>query len=133
VLVLGLLLGTGFPLALCGGLYACSTEPRQATEAYFAGVREGKPPYPLEPGDARDAEQTLAEIAKSSGFSLWNYQGGSNQGPERSCLLLRLTLPSGARWMEVALEKQSAAWRVRDVSFQRECDTSKHSGDFQLH
>lgn len=132
VLAFSLLIGTGFPLALCGGLYACSVPPRKATEAYFAAVRAGQPPYPLKPGDPRDAEQTLEKVAQSSGSSVWNFHERSDDGWTRCCLLVRLDLPDGGRWMDVALEKEREEWRVHDVSFDRDCNTRKHSGDLRL-
>ena len=131
-LVLGVLLGSVFPLALCGGLYSCSVAPRKATEAYFAAVRAGSPPYALQPDDAVDAEQALVDVKRSSGFSLWNFQERSDDGWTRSCLLVRLNLPDGARWMDVALDKHGETWRVRDLSFERDCNTAKHRGDFRL-
>jgi hypothetical protein len=132
-LALALLPIVPFTLLLCGGLYACSVPIREATEAYFAAIRSSGPvPYALDSTNAKDAEATLPEIRRSTGFSVWNFHQKSQHDWTRACLFIRLSLPEGGRWMDVALEQHGEEWRVRDLSFERDCNTAKNSGDYLL-
>ncbi len=119
---------------ICGILYSCSVPIRGESHSFLAKVGEtGQPPYPLDSTDPADAEKTLAAAKGNAGFWTFNFhdRGGSNT-TTRACLFGRLSLPSGGRWMEIALEDTSQGWRVRDLSFDRECKSGKR-GDFKLH
>jgi hypothetical protein len=122
-----------FVLALAGGLYACSAPSRAAAQRFFAAVREsGAAPYALDPVDPDDAAAALREVRRSTGFSVWNFHQVSQSGWTRSCLFGRLSFPEEGRWIDVALEKRDGEWRVRDISFVRDCSTAD-SSDLRLH
>jgi hypothetical protein len=119
--------------AFCGAMYGCSGPPRKAAHAFMDHVRKtGTPPYPLEALDSADADAVLRDVARSTGFTVWNFHGRS--GPyRRACLFGRLSLPEGGRWVDVALEGTAGGWwRVSDLSFERDCASTRR-GDMRLH
>jgi len=127
------LLAVGFGLLLCGGIYACSVPPRRATESFLADLRQNKQlPYALDSTDAADAARTVEALKENTGFWTINFHSRSTGRYTRACLWVRVSRPSGGRFMDVALEEVGDVWRVRDVSFDRSCATQK-SGDYRLH
>lgn len=122
-----------FPLMLCGILYSCSVPPRQAAEAYFDGLRrDQRPPHELDSTNPADAAAALELMKRSTGFWTANFHTVSGSKYSRACLFIRVSLPGGSRWMDVALEELGGAWKVRDLSFERDCASGKR-GDMRLH
>jgi len=128
------LMTAGGTLALCGVLYACSVPPRRELDAYTEHLRaQGQPAYPLEATDPDDAQRTLEALRRSTGYWTLNYRSRRSGGEySRACLFVRVNLPEGGRFMDVALEEAGGGWKVRDLSFERDCASEKR-GDMRLH
>lgn len=112
------------PLLVAVGLlvYACTADEREATDRFIAHARTtGEPLHPLDTGDPADAAATIRELARSTGFTLLYHESRNNPYFTRACILGRLSLPDGGRWLHVALEVSEGEWRVRDASFGRRC------------
>lgn len=121
------------PLLFCGTLYSCSVPPREGAEAFFADLRrDQRAPYELMSTDPADAAKALEAMKRSTGFWTLNFHTVTGSGNSRACLLIRADLPDGSRWMDVALEQLGGAWKVRDLSFVRDCKSGKR-GDMRLH
>lgn len=128
-----LLLVPVFPLFFCGILYSCSVPPRQGAEAFFEELRKNqRPPYELDSTNPADAAAALESMKQSTGFWTANFHTVSGSKYTRACLFIRVSLPGGSRWADVALEELGGAWKVRDLSFVRDCASGKR-GDMRLH
>lgn len=128
-----LLVAPLFPAMLCGAIYSCSDPPRNAAKSFFDDLRRNKQaPYALDSTNPTDAAAALEQMKDSTGFWTANFHTASGSKYSRACLFIRVSLPGGSRWMDVALAEVGGAWKVRDLSFERDCASGKR-GDMLLH